>query len=219
MNINLKLKVPLISTDNPTDSTILNIDSTLFLSPMYALEEDIRNPFDSILDEHLPWIRKVLFNASLTTFRLTLTLESNSMLSPSELALLRRDLTICMAVSQTAKLLHKQTESDLTRSKSLGDFSVMTRKTTDLGFLKGIVADSDKCISDLKNLIEDIKLSNILPSSFVKGSSNERTLKVDRLWWLSSHDDRLVDGYASKKFEYKGRKWKAGEQNFSTGSN
>lgn len=217
MNINLRLKIPLVNETDPLDTLIYNVDTNLMLNPLYALEIDILNPFDEIIEEKLHWVRKVLFNASLTVYRLTRLIESSGLMNPTELALMRRDFTICIAVNETGKQLYKDTAVELQRSKSLGDFSVMTRKKNDLGLINKIISDSSGCIDEMKKLIEDIELSNVKPKSFVKGSQNESTLTVGRLWWLSDLEPTTNDGYASKKHLNKGRWWKAGELNSKSG--
>lgn len=218
MNVNLKIKLPLVSIDNPLDKKIYSIDSYLLLNPFYALEEDVLNPFTEIEQKDISWVRKVLFNSSITVYRLTKILEDLNYLNPEELALLRRDFTICLSVNEVGKQLYKDISAQISRSKTLGDFSVSTTKRNDLGLINKALSDSNNCIEEMKKLIEDIKESNITPSSFVKGKTNERTLSSDRLWWLADLDDKVVDGFASRKYLYKGRKYKAGFQNFSRGS-
>ena len=218
MNVNLKIKLPLVNINNPLDKKIYTIDSYLLLNPFYALEEDVLNPFTQVQQEDMHWVRKVLFNSSIKVYRLTKVLEELNYLNPEELALLRRDFTICLSVNEVGKQLYKDISAQISRSKTLGDFSVSTTKRNDLGLINKTLSDSNNCIEEMKKLIEDIKESNITPSSFVKGKTNERTLGSDRLWWLSDLDDKVSDGFASKKYLYKGRKYKAGFLNFKSGS-
>lgn len=211
MNINLKLKLPIIN-NTTLESRYLVIESTLLLNPLYALEEDILSPFDNIQDKDIPWIRKVLFNSSLTVLRLTKRLETLGLMSKDDLVLLRRDFTICLATNEVAKQVNKNNVSSASRSKTLGDFSVSTTNKSDSTFLLKIAADTDLCIAEMKKLIEDIIQSGMLPSTFVKGSLNVSTRASGRLWWLSELP-RIDDGYASQKYLFNGDLYKAASFN------
>ena len=212
MNVNLKLKLPAINNTTQEQRSLL-VEAALLLNPLYALEEDILGPFDTVKEEDLPWIRKVLFNASLTVYRLTKRLEELKFIKPDDLILLRRDFTICLATNEIAKQMNKNNIASMSRAKTLGDFSVSTTNKGDPTFLLKIAADTDLCIEEMKRLIDDIIQSNILPSTFVKGSLNPSTRESGRLWWLSELPIKIYDGYASEKYLFNGNLYKAASFN------
>ena len=212
MNIDFKLKLPLIN-QGTSEETFLTISSHLMLNPLYALESDVITPFSNLEDKDFPWIRKLLFNASLTVYRLTKPLEGLSVISTEDLFLLRRDFVICIVTNEMAKQINKDLASSISRSKSLGDFSVSTSKKGDSAILLQLVRDSSDCISEMKDIIEDLISSSIVPRSFVKGRYNPKTINSNRLWWHSELPEKLVDGYGSKKYYRDGNTYKAGSFN------
>ena len=212
MNVSLRLKLPVINNTTQEPRSLL-VEATLLLNPLYALEEDILNPFDDIEEKEFPWIRKVLFNSSLTVYRLTKKLEEFKFIKEDDLILLRRDFTICLATNEIAKQMNKNNIASASRAKTLGDFSVATTNKNDPAFLLKIVSDSDACISEMKRLIEEITQSNILPSTFVKGALNPSTREYGRLWWLSDLPVKVYDGYASEKYLFNGNLYKAASFN------
>ena len=115
MNVNLKLKLPIINNSTQEERSLV-IESSLLLNPLYALEEDILGPFDEVKEEDLPWIRKVLFNSSLTVYRLTKKLEELKLIKSDDLILLRRDFTICLASNEIAKQMNKNNKKPLPHS-------------------------------------------------------------------------------------------------------
>ena len=212
MNVNLKLKLPIINNSTQEERSLV-VESSLLLNPLYALEEDILGPFDEVKEEDLPWIRKVLFNSSLTVYRLTKKLEELKLIKSDDLILLRRDFTICLASNEIAKQMNKNNIASMSRAKSLGDFSVSTTNKNDPTFLLKIASDTALCIEEMKKLINDILQSNILPSVFVKGSMNPSTRESGRLWWLSELPIKIYDGYASQKYLFNGNLYKAASYN------
>lgn len=213
MNIDFKLKLPLVSKEDTSDTTVLLISTQLLLSPLYALESDVISPFTSLEDSQFPWIRKLLFNASLTVYRLTKSLESISIISEEDLFLLRRDFVICIVTNEIAKQMNKDLAATLSRSKSLGDFSVSTSTKGDHSVLLQIIKDSNACVEEMKQAISDLEQTSILPTSFVKGRYHPRTKKASRLWWHSGLPVNVIDGYASKKYYINDRGYKSGSFN------
>ncbi len=213
MNIDFKLKLPLVNLEDNTKTTLLLTSAQLMLNPLYALESDVITPFSSINDEQLPWVRKLLFNASLTVYRLTKPLEKLPIINKEDLFLLRRDFTICLVTNDIAKQMNKDLAASLSRSKTLGDFSVSTSKKGDSAILLRIIDDSSSCIEEMKKLIEDMIQSTIIPVSFVKGRYNPNTTIIGRLWWHTQLDTTIVDGFANKKYFRNGVGYKAGTFN------
>lgn len=213
MNIDFKLKLPLVNKEDTSDTTVLLISTQLLLSPLYALESDVISPFTGIEDSQFPWVRKLLFNASLTVYRLTKFLENINIITKEDLFLLRRDFVICMVTNEVAKQMNKDLAATLSRSKSLGDFSVSTSTKGDHSVLLQMIKDSNDCVEEMKRTISELEQSTILPKSFVKGRYNPRTLRSDRLWWNSDLPVNIIDGHASKKYYVNGRGYKAGTFN------
>lgn len=209
MNVNLKFKLPLVSTTNPLEKKLVLVTTQLLLNPIYALEEDVITPFTTLKEDQLPWVRKLLFDSSITVFRLTKTVEKLNIMSREDLFSLRRDFVICMVTNEMAKQLYKDALSSISRSKSLGDFSVSTATKNDSVAISRIISDSSTCVSDMKSLVEAMELSGITPSTFTKGSSNPSTRKSARLWWHSDLPYKVTDGYASNRYWYNNNGYKA----------
>ena len=217
MNINLKLTVPVINEDGLEKE--LKIDSNLFLTPYYATEEDIIPTFPMFLEEDLPVLRKIIFNASLTVNRLTDKIEQWGLLKEKELFALRRDYVICLATNEFAKRLNSENVKAKSQSKTLGDFTVSTSQTNDTTVLSKIFTDSSKCVMDIEKLLKEAEQDRILPVDFVKGRYNAANIQAnDRLWWLKDLDggSRVIDGYASNKFWYNGSQYKTATLNRKT---
>lgn len=214
MNINLKLAIPLIN--DAGDTSVAKVESSLMLTPYYATEEDIVPTFPDIKEEDLPYLRKILFNASLTIDRLTSTITTLKLLTEYQLFSLKRDYVICRATNEFAKRAKSDSVKAKTQSKSLGDFSVSVSQTADTTVLQKIFTDSTDCLDSLESLIKEIEATNILPSEFVKGRYNPHNKNIyGRLWWLTDLDggSRVTDGYGSKKYSYNGNLYKAATLN------
>lgn len=218
MNINLKLSLPLIDSDGNEKN--IKIDSDLFLFPFYAVESDITSSFPSVREEDIKFIRQSIHNASMQVDRNTSLIEAKQLLSTKELFSLKRDYVICLVINETAKRLNSDQVKKVSKSKSLGDFSVST--SSDAGdnlILKKVFEDSNNCIEELNKLISDAEQDLILPVDFIKGRSNARNFQSSgRLWWL--RDDgvifRVIDGYASTKYWFNGNRYKTGTLNTYT---
>lgn len=217
MNINLKLMIPIVNSDG--DEKSIKIDSSLFLTPFYAVEEDVVPLFPDFKEENLGILRNMLFNASLTVNRLTEKVDTLNLLSKKELFSLRRDYVICMVTNEMAKRLNSDNVKSQSKSKTLGDFTVSVSETSDSTVLSRIFADSRQCIRELEKLLDAIEYDRILPVDFVKGRYNINNVQAnDRLWWLKDLDNgrAVIDGYASNKFWYNGNRYKSASMNRKT---
>lgn len=217
MNINLKLSIPIV--DDLGVEKNIKIDSSLFLTPFYAVEEDIVPSFPNLDEKDLPILRKVIFNASLTVNRLTEKVEKLKLLTPKALFALRRDYVICLSTNEIAKRVNADLVKAKSKSKTLGDFTVSTSQTNDTTIVSKIFSDSKQCIYEIEKLIDEAEQDLILPVDFVKGRYNTSNIQAnDRLWWLKDLDDgsRVVDGYASNKYWYNGNRYKSATMNRSS---
>lgn len=209
MNINLKLTIPLKKDDGSEDE--LKVDSNLMLVPFYCSEEDVLSIFPSYKEEDLPVLRKIIFNSSLKADRLGSFLQKG-IISDMELLSLKRDYTICLSNNEFAKRLNSSVAKARSQSKTLGDFTVTSSYTNDVSTLTQIYKDSTQCILELEGLIKSLEISGVLPNTFIKGRFNDSNIQAnDRLWWLKDMGGfKVLDGFASKKFTFKGNQYKAG---------
>ena len=209
MNINLKLVLPLINDEGVKQK--IRVDSNLLLQPLYATEEDIVPSFSELINEtNLPLLRKILFNASLTVFRRTKVLGKLS-LSDSEIFMIRRDYTICLATYQYSVQLSTNSSNGKNniQSKTLGDFSVtLSSRNTLKDALSPIIDASKACITEMETSIDELEQTMILPRAFIKGSKNPNNLQAnDRLWWLKEYGG-YRHSYATDKVYFMGQFYK-----------
>lgn len=209
MNINLKLVLPLVNGEGVKQK--IRVDSNLLLQPLYATEEDVVPSFSDLITEaNLPLLRKILFNASLTVFRRTKVLNKLP-LSDSDIFMIRRDYTICLATYQYAVQLSTNSSNGKhnIQSKTLGDFSVtLSSRNTLKDALSPIIDSSKACISEMESSIDELEQTRIIPRSFIKGSKNPDNMQAnDRLWWLKEYGG-YRQAYATDKVYFKGQFYK-----------
>lgn len=209
MNTNLKLK---FNITNGSTTKVVKVTSDLLLNPMYATEEDILTVFGESSKDKGNQARKSIFNASLTVLRLTRKIEKLKILSDIDLFHFRRDFAICLATNDMAKILNKELSDSISRSKTLGDFTVSTSHKSDNVVLKNILSDTSNCVLEFKLLIEDTEMERVLPSTFVKSISNITSRTSDKIWW-NSNLPPIRDAFASEKYIYNGNTYKAGSFN------
>lgn len=213
MNINLKLNIPLVHEETG-DTLKAKVKSDVLLNPFYATEEDILPKFNDLTEEDIYYLRKQIFNASLTVNRLTEKIEMLRVLSPTQLFAMRRDYVICLATLDLAKRVSSFLKKAQSQSKTLGDFSVSRSETSDNTSITTIINTSLECIKEMNNLIMVTEQERVLPREFIKGRYNTSNIQAnDRLWWLKDFDvgyTRSPDGFASVKVNYKGNNYKAG---------
>lgn len=219
MNIHLSLDLPLINSKG--DIKNYKTSGDLFLTPYYAIEEDVLPLFDlDVSSDKLPVIRSLLFNNSIKVYNLTTRLETIKLFSDKELFMLRRDYTICLTTNDLAKKYLAEASKEVNKKKSLGDFSVSIGVKNDVaGLYKKVFEDSSSCIADIMAMIAEAEADLIMPSLFVSGQYNPNNIQAnDRLWWLKDLTrDNIVDGYASNKFWYNGNAYKSGTLNIKRG--
>ena len=205
MNIQLDITIPLLN--NFTD---IKVSSTVFLHPFYCLEDDILNPLDEeFKDIPLSYVRRLIFNNSISVYRETQALEKSNFLPTEFLYSLRRDYTICLTTLETLKKIKAHSTGSSSRSKRLGDFQVVHSDIFNPIVLQKMLNDYSDCQDEFKDLIKDLKEENNLPKAFSKASKNTNTTYSNRLWWLSENYP-LKDAYASSKIYYLDKKYKVG---------
>lgn len=209
MNINLKLKLPLVNATDPTDKKVLNLDTQLMLTPFYVLEGEVITPFTDIKEDQLPWVRQLIFTNSLRAYRETKKIADLKFLPEDEIFLLRHDYTLCLTTLEVAKQTDKDLAQNLSRSKALGDFSVSTSKKGDNTVISKLLEDASNCVATMQEEIKSIIEASIVPREICKGKYNSNTRKPQRLWWTSELPLSIVDGYADKKYFYNGKGYKA----------
>lgn len=217
MNINLKLDLPIINDKG--EQLDVKVESNLFLTPFYCVEEDIVPFFQDCTEEDLPFIRQAIFQNSLQVDRLVEKVEKLKILEPKQLFSLKRDYVICATNNELAKRLNLSNLKSQSKSKTLGDFSVSVSQTGDNTVLNKIFAESAKCLRDIEALIKQAEEELVVPVDFVKGRYNSSNIQAnDRLWWLKDLGvgSRVIDGYASNKFWYNGNQYKSATLNRSS---
>lgn len=215
MNVNFKLKIPLISNED-NSSKILNVDTQLMLTPFYVLEGEVITPFQNIKEEQLPWVRQVIFTCSLEAYRETKKIEDLKFLPTDELFMLRHDYTLCLVKLEVGKQVNKDIGKQLSRSKELADFSVSTSTKGDSAIVGKIIDDANDCIDTIKEEIKQIIEDHIKPIEICKGKYNSNTRKPQRLWWTSELPLHTVDGYADRKYFLNGKGYKASTFNLDS---
>ena len=198
MNIELKLKFNTNSAS--TVQAEFKVSASLMLYPLYATEEDVLNPFDPIPETEREWVRRLIFNSSLTVYRETRLLESLKIISEDELNLMRRDYTICLTTLDLSKKFHIDYTSAVSISKKLGDFSAARSTQNSAAFLLKSIENASSCIREMRSLIKELESEKIRPKAFTKGAGNPLNTKASaRLWWTSDMFPFSSDAYASWK--------------------
>jgi hypothetical protein len=150
MNIQLNLKIPFI---NATGNLIVCAD--LLLSPFYVSEKELLNTYlVTYTNDQFLAAREIIFSSSITADELIK--DNLDKLPEKELALFRRNLTLCLAIVAFGNKFNSDFIKSLSRSKSLAEFSVSTSATNDPQFVVNIIKDAKQCIEDAKELIDAI---------------------------------------------------------------
>lgn len=205
MNIQLNLKIPFINSTNS-----LSLSADLLLSPFYVSEKELLNTYLTTYtyDQFLS-ARDIIFNSSITVDDLIgKNLDS---LPEKELALFKRNLTLCLSIIAFGNKFNSDYIKSLSRSKSLAEFSVSTSSTNDPQFVVNIIKDAKQCVEDAKELIEAIGLNGEgLIKTFIKGELNPNSNDVNRLWHHYMLPIKSREPYASEKTNFNGRYYKNG---------
>lgn len=204
MNISLQIDIPII------DSTeILKIKTDTLLSPFYVTEREVLSVFlETYSDRFLTGAREVIFYASIRADEL-LKLKLK-FLDIEDINSIKRQLTLCLAISSFGNKFNSDFIKSMSKSKTLADFTVSSTVSNDSGFINNILKDAQSCIKDLLSLIEEINSSDTVARLFVKGQFNLNSFTSNRLWHHRNLDIKSNETHASLKKPYNGRYYKNG---------
>lgn len=206
MNIDLKLEIPV------TGHSAIKVKLTPLLYPFYCTEYDI--VAEETKEVNINSIRKLIHEKSIIALNETKKLEELNIISEEELLTLRRDYTICLTTYDYLKASTANYITSLSRSKSLGNFSVSTSHKSSTDSLKLSLEDNKKCIQKFHDLIIELTDSRLpVACSFVKGSKNVSSHTSNRLWAEFDMFPNLNDAYASTKYTFIQGRYKAANYN------
>ena len=120
----------------------------------------------------------------------------------------KRRLTLCLSIIGFGNKFNVDYVKNLSRSKTLAEFSVSTSKTNDPYFVINIIKDAQECVDTIKDMIA--RSGEGLIRTFVKGMLNCSNRESHRLWHHFNLPQQSVETHASKKKLYNGRYYKNG---------
>lgn len=205
MNINIKFKIPLKDS-----AEVLVASADTLLTPFYVSERELLSTFlETYTDAQFNSAREIIFYSSMKADELIgCSLQSYPL---KELAIFRRNLTLCLATVSFGNKFNSDFIKSLSRSKSLAEFSVSTTATNDPQFVVNIIKDAKLCVDEAKELIKVIEQGGEgLIQTFVKAGQNELSRESNRLWHHYNLPVKSDKAYASQKKEFNGRFYKNG---------
>lgn len=205
MNLRLSLKIPFTNS-----ATILTVVADTCLNPFYVSEKELLSIFlDKYTEEQFSSAREIIFFNSITAD--DLIRDSLKNLSEKEIALFKRNLTLCLSTIAFGNKFNSDFIKSLSRSKSLAEFSVSTSATNDPQFVVNLIRNATQCVEDAKEALESYAANGEgLIQSFVKGARNAKAVQVDRLWHHYNLLIQSTETYASAKKQFNGRYYKNG---------
>lgn len=211
MNVRFLLKIPIkLDGASKAPSAVLTLDT--MLDPYLISETALMAMFMN--EEEYPTYgkkaREIAFNASVRAWEFT---KFKLLAMPEEhKILLTKELALCIAMSNFAKHFYRGFQDSLHRSKTYGEFSVTTTVKNNPAALQGIMKDSDKCLADIKDEIEEMETAwNGLGLSNLKGSWNPGQTWSWRLWFHNNLPERSKQIYASESvWHWNGNRYKGG---------
>lgn len=207
MNINFLIDISDLKDveGNPLD---VSLSENILLDPFYASIHDIEMYFGEEVkfsDNFISKLGEIIFNKSL--YIDSFLKRKNLNLSQEDLYIIKRDYVICATVYEAAKHIYIGVAKSTSIKKQLGDFMVERSINNDLGNINSIGQDAKSCMDDIIDELNS--LTDILASSFVKGSALPSSKRADRLWHHPEYESRVPIG-ADKLLESNGRYYKTG---------
>lgn len=204
MNIQLGIKIPYKDLEKDPISIVVNT----LLNPFYISETELLVVFfDEYSNRLVESAREVIFLCSLRAddiINLKLKL-----LTDKDILLIKRELTLCLAISMFGLRHNSDFIKSMSRSKTLADFTVSTTMANDSGFVNSIIKDAKKCVEDLLGMIEELNGSGLV-NIFVKGEFSNFGFDSSRLWHHRNLSIKSTETHGSLKKEFKGRFYKNG---------
>lgn len=201
MNINITIKIPLLTTGSVT------VSENLLLEPLYITERELLSRYlTTYTEEQFDSAREIIFYNSLKADDLVGKKLDN--LSDKEKFAFKRKLTLCLSVMDFGNKFNTDYIKSLSRSKSLAEFSVSTASTNDPQFVINIIKEAKECVDNIEDIL--LRSGEGLIRTFVKGALNCNNRDSDRLWHHYNLDVKSTIPYASQKKMFNGRYYKNG---------
>lgn len=195
-------------------SQVANIVINTMLTPMYTTESELLALFvdEEEYDKYYLKAREIAFTSSIRAEEYLKGKLTSGTIPEETLLLLRRELSQCFGVNGLANFFFKGYRESVSRSKTLGEFSVSTTVKNNTYALRDIINSSKDCIKDAKRSVEEFKhLAASMGASFNKGACNLGSRFSYRLWFHNNLPERSTQIYASEKYgHYNGNRYKDG---------
>lgn len=220
MNKKYLLKIPIktLVVENDKEkidkSKVANVVINTMLTPMYTTESELLSLFvdEDEYDKYYLKAREIAFTSSIRAEEYLKGRLRSGTIPEETLLLLRRELSQCFGVNGLANFFFKGFGESVSRSKTLGEFSVSTTVKNNTYALRDIIDSSKDCIKDAKKSVDELKhLAASMGASFNKGACNIGNRFSYRLWFHNNLPERSTQIYASEKYgHYNGNIYKDG---------
>lgn len=220
MNKKYLLKIPIKTLVKGTTGEKIDTSKTItlpintLLTPMYTTEAELLAMFvdEEEYDKYYLKAREIAFTSSIRAEDYLKSRLKSGTIPEETLMLLRRELAQCFGVNALATFFFKGYGESVSRTKTLGEFSVSTTVKNNTYALRDIIDSSKDCLKEAKKSVEEIKhLAASMGASFNKGSCNLKSKFSYRLWFHNNLPERSTQIYASEKYgHYNGNIYKDG---------
>lgn len=214
MNKKYLLKIPVkdLAGEEVVKDKVLNLSINTLLTPMYVTEGQLLSMFVEDEDRYYLKAREIAFTSSLRA-RDYLEYKLQSLNLPEGYTeSLVRELAQCFGVNGLATALFKTFGESVSRSKTLGEFSVSTSIKHSTHALRDIMNSSRDCVDEAKKAVDELKhLAASYGRATSKASCHPSSRFSYRLWFHNNLPERSDQIYASEKYRhYDGNIYKDG---------
>ena len=213
MNKKYIINIPLKDGTNK-----LNFNVNVLLYPFYISETALLSSYvdENEYDKYRMKARETIFNSSLRAEEFVMM--KIGALPPDYTLLLKRELALCFAMEAFGNHFYKGYTESMTRSKTYGEFSVMTSIKNNPTLLKSSIDTAGECIAGIKAEIQTLAdMINGLGMSNLKGSWNEANPLTFRLWFHNNLPQKSQEIFATDKVWYHGNIYKEGNNVSNSG--
>lgn len=213
--MNIRIEVGLAGLTDPDGNPVV-VGNTgvfdMFLSPFYAMEQDVMGVFGDEMDRYFDQIRSMIFENSIKAdLLLNAGAIANSGMSAQEVFLLKRQYVICKTVYSFGKIFHRDYMRSVKKSKFLADVKVSLEIERDPGMLARLFNDARECWEEIEALFDLAGGHGFM--TFVKGRSNACNRTSSREWWPTDGRGGPRVPIAASKASNFCRKYKIGVNN------
>lgn len=217
MNVRFLMKIPFTVKTKKGDvlqeeTKTATLSTDLLLDPYYVSESALLSMFvdESEYGKYGQKAREIAFNSSVRAWEWT---KYKLMGYPEEFKKhYVRELALCLAMNGFAKHFYQGFQESLHRSKTYAEFTVTTTVKNSPLALRGILDQSQKCIDDIKEEIEEKEdLLAGLGRDNLKGACNTANPWTWRIWFNNNLPERSKEIYASEKVWFNGNIYKDGK--------